>query len=134
MKWNEWVEETFEHELKKQKTVTDEEKSQIMGRISFNKKALVVMGVVSMAAVVSGCSDSEPVTATAYEECQWEDANGIEHNCDDDNDSFYSSKGYKSKKALVSTSSKYYQHKASQMSSSSSKSGIGGGGSGTFGG
>lgn len=139
MNWNTWVETTFEREWKKhhsdpmQEEHASSEQKLALSKVTFHQKALVATGVITLSALVSGCG-SEEVNATAYEECKWEASNGNSYNCDDDDDSFYSSRGYHSKNTVVPSTSKYAKYKASQMSSSSSKGGIGGGGSGFFGG
>jgi|GEM_PF-3919225 len=126
MTWHEWVESTFAHLLnKKAPNLSEEEKREQAEATPFSKKALVVSGIVTLSSVVAGCGEPE---YTAYDECVWEDQNGNKHyNCDDDNDTFYTSNSYSGKKHKLTSSSKYYQY---QMQ----KGGIGSGSSGGFGG
>jgi hypothetical protein len=125
MTWQEWVEGRFAELLGKKAThLSKEEIKERVAATPFSKKALVVSGIVTLSAVVSGCGEPD---YTAYDECQWEDDNGIRHNCEDDNDSFYASHSYSGKKHKLSSSSKYYQY---QMS----KGGIGSGSKSSSGG
>jgi hypothetical protein len=60
---------------------------------------------------LTGCTNAE---ASAQSECEWEvEKYGLEYDCDDDSSSssWYAMKGYKSKKAKVSSSSAYYKAK-----------------------
>lgn len=128
------VEKTFEHEWLKYQAEAANKQAPTLKQVTFHQKALVATGVIALSSLLGGCGSSDDVSATAYEECKWEAASGNNYNCDDDNDSFYSSRGYHGKKTIIPSTSKYAQYKASSMSTSSSKGGIGSAFSGIFGG
>jgi hypothetical protein len=118
--WNEWVERSFE-----QAASTSKEESVKKGKVSFHRKALVAAGIISIPAVLTGCTDEDP---TAYDECKYQEQQDNQvYYCDDDDADFYKKKGYSSKYSAISKSSPAYN-------SIVSKGGFGSGSGGSYGG
>lgn len=124
MNWKEWVEQSFHQAWESHHAKDPDHHSLKPEAVPFHRKALVATGVISVAALLGGCTDEDP---TAYQECQWErETFGYEYDCEDDDSDFYIKKGYSGKKAIVSKSSPYYQTYKSHISTS--KGGVGSGG------